>query len=683
MVEDILLTEPAPMTAEPPKENAVPEAAEGAAAPSDPPRVLSPMHTSAGANVDAAAPEEAPASAVKSKSNVFGKLLSGGKKFLKTKRTPAKSATKPTAKSASRPRNGSLSTSTSSPKSAGSSDAAPMEPPSPTPFSIAAAVDDNEAPVEPEKVVDEVENVAAAAEAAPEPEPESEPVVETALEASPAEQQKEIEETSAPESQTQMEEDQVQEEEEVVPQQPEEAPAVTVTATAEQTAPPSPEAPPEAPASPNMMESSMMESPQKPTLDSVVRMSTAPSTAADILAAAQSTYTEPAPVTSPTHDDMEMSVMMSPVAASSLPPPKAPSPVAKAPRAPPVVEAPAPAQAPTPATANCTAAPAPAVGHAAPTKPVSAAQQQQQAVASAAAAAVAAKSSKPSSAFAFSGPGLTSKSSSSAAPADKKIPANMSTKPTSHALKLEQIREKQRLATLQKEKEMAEKQAERDKRIQEQKERAISEKLALKQSAKAPAEAPRSDKSPVPSSSSAAPATVPKPTAPAVAAKPAASVLTPKSTNVPAPTPAAAPKPAVPATVPASAAMTKTSELSKMERNAEEEAQRLVAQSAAARAAAEEYDSYCMSEPEEQEEDNSDDEAQRGKAAKRVPAWATKENLRAALQQQCERKIDPDGIFYECNTCILEDIFERTSKRYAYILYSFPNHQCMVQFVHL
>ena len=308
------------MTAEPPKENAVPEAAEGAAAPSDPPRVLSPMHTSAGANVDAAAPEEAPASAVKSKSNVFGKLLSGGKKFLKTKRTPAKSATKPTAKSASRPRNGSLSTSTSSPKSAGSSDAAPMEPPSPTPFSIAAAVDDNEAPVEPEKVVDEVENVAAAAEAAPEPEPESEPVVETALEASPAEQQKEIEETSAPESQTQMEEDQVQEEEEVVPQQPEEAPAVTVTATAEQTAPPSPEAPPEAPASPNMMESSMMESPQKPTLDSVVRMSTAPSTAADILAAAQSTYTEPAPVTSPTHDDMEMSVMMSPVAASFVPP---------------------------------------------------------------------------------------------------------------------------------------------------------------------------------------------------------------------------------------------------------------------------------------------------------------------------------------------------------------------------
>jgi hypothetical protein len=99
-----------------------------------------------------------------------------------------------------------------------------------------------------------------------------------------------------------------------------------------------------------------------------------------------------------------------------------------------------------------------------------------------------------------------------------------------------------------------------------------------------------------------------------------------------------------------------------LQKTAEEEAERRAKQ-AAAQAAADEYDSYCMSEPEEQEVDYSDEE-ENSKPAKRVPAWAAKENLRAALRNQAELKIDPDGIFFECNTCSLEDIFQRSSTRY-------------------
>jgi hypothetical protein len=70
-----------------------------------------------------------------------------------------------------------------------------------------------------------------------------------------------------------------------------------------------------------------------------------------------------------------------------------------------------------------------------------------------------------------------------------------------------------------------------------------------------------------------------------------------------------------------------------------------------------------MSEPEEQEKDEDDDEAQKKKSSKLVPLWASKEHLRAALQRQGTLKIDPDTIFFECNTCNLEEIFERSSKR--------------------
>ena len=99
-----------------------------------------------------------------------------------------------------------------------------------------------------------------------------------------------------------------------------------------------------------------------------------------------------------------------------------------------------------------------------------------------------------------------------------------------------------------------------------------------------------------------------------------------------------------------------------MQRDAELEAQRR-ADEAAAQAKADEYDTYCMSEPEEQENDESDDETRAGRAKKRVPDWASRENLKGALKHQMELKIDPDGIFFECNTCDLEDIFERQSTR--------------------
>ena len=74
---------------------------------------------------------------------------------------------------------------------------------------------------------------------------------------------------------------------------------------------------------------------------------------------------------------------------------------------------------------------------------------------------------------------------------------------------------------------------------------------------------------------------------------------------------------------------------------------------------AEEIDSYCMSEPEEQEKDDySDDEdAANARAAKHVPIWAGRDAVRKALRVQADEKVDPDTIFFECNTCNLEEIF--------------------------
>jgi hypothetical protein len=79
-----------------------------------------------------------------------------------------------------------------------------------------------------------------------------------------------------------------------------------------------------------------------------------------------------------------------------------------------------------------------------------------------------------------------------------------------------------------------------------------------------------------------------------------------------------------------------------------------------------------MSEPEEQEKDDySDDEdAANARAAKHVPIWAGRDAVRKALRVQADEKVDPDTIFFECNTCNLEEIFQRQSTRYVIVHYS-------------
>lgn len=212
-------------------------------------------------------------------------------------------------------------------------------------------------------------------------------------------------------------------------------------------------------------------------------------------------------------------------------------------------------------------------------------------------------------------------------------------KPSSHAAKLEEIRQKQKAANLQKDRERQEREAEREQRIQAQKERAMKEKIIMKQALKQKAEKTLEGYhggASAPTAPVLAPATV------SAVEKAAPSAPQPLQAH-----PEASSSLEIPASVHLSA---------------EVEAQQR-ADLAARQAAADEYDSYCMSEPEEQEQDYSDEDEQRGKAPKRVPSWANKDSLRAALKQQAELKIDPDAIFFECNTCSLEEIFERTSKR--------------------
>jgi hypothetical protein len=280
-----------------------------------------------------------------------------------------------------------------------------------------------------------------------------------------------------------------------------------------------------------------------------------------------------------------------------------------------------------------------------------------------------------------------------------------SLKPAPHALKLEQIREKQKAAKLQKEKERLDKDAEREARIQAQKEKAEREKLLQKQALKEKAKknleeyegraAP--DELPIqrPQVCEHQPETEPESTelngsseiqgsdSTGYAGERAqiieeplkisdVSLLVHVPTQVqPTPLASAAALAAELSEEPLSAQpLAFQDEATKITNNlkqkVEEEAQRRAEEAAAvavAQAAAEDYDSYCMSEPEEQEAENSEEEDQKGKPPKRVPAWANRENLKPALKQQAELKIDPDGIFFECNTCNLEDIFERSSKR--------------------
>ena len=70
---------------------------------------------------------------------------------------------------------------------------------------------------------------------------------------------------------------------------------------------------------------------------------------------------------------------------------------------------------------------------------------------------------------------------------------------------------------------------------------------------------------------------------------------------------------------------------------------------------------YEISDRENSDSDDSEDE--NGKRKKELPQWASKENLRPALQAQYIGKtVDPDEIFGEVHTCDLEAIFGNQMK---------------------
>lgn len=67
------------------------------------------------------------------------------------------------------------------------------------------------------------------------------------------------------------------------------------------------------------------------------------------------------------------------------------------------------------------------------------------------------------------------------------------------------------------------------------------------------------------------------------------------------------------------------------------------------------------------ESDSDDSEYSDRAPKKKIPKWAQRENLRAALEKQFldgPGKIDPDEIFPEVSTCDLEAIFDQRKKRY-------------------
>jgi len=78
-----------------------------------------------------------------------------------------------------------------------------------------------------------------------------------------------------------------------------------------------------------------------------------------------------------------------------------------------------------------------------------------------------------------------------------------------------------------------------------------------------------------------------------------------------------------------------------------------------------EEESYVMSD---HDEDSDDSEGERRRrATKKIPSWARGENLIPALEIQfsADYPIDPDELFYEVETCDLDDIFpERKKERF-------------------
>jgi len=79
---------------------------------------------------------------------------------------------------------------------------------------------------------------------------------------------------------------------------------------------------------------------------------------------------------------------------------------------------------------------------------------------------------------------------------------------------------------------------------------------------------------------------------------------------------------------------------------------------------------YEISDREESDSDSSDSESENEKRKKKIPLWAQKANLLPALEQQYNgciggRRVDPDEIFPEVQTCDLEAIFGGKKSRYT------------------
>lgn len=93
--------------------------------------------------------------------------------------------------------------------------------------------------------------------------------------------------------------------------------------------------------------------------------------------------------------------------------------------------------------------------------------------------------------------------------------------------------------------------------------------------------------------------------------------------------------------------------------------------SKAAKPATPPMDTYEISDREDSDTDDSDSEAENEKKKKKIPTWAKKENLLPALEEQylgCVdgRRVDPDELFPEVETCDLEAIFGANKKNAKY-----------------
>ncbi|MGK3743784.1 MAG: hypothetical protein ACI8RD_001708 [Bacillariaceae sp.] len=81
-------------------------------------------------------------------------------------------------------------------------------------------------------------------------------------------------------------------------------------------------------------------------------------------------------------------------------------------------------------------------------------------------------------------------------------------------------------------------------------------------------------------------------------------------------------------------------------------------------------DTYEISDREDSDTDDSDSDSENEKTKKKIPTWALRANLYPALEKQYNgrigsRKVDPDEIFPEVQSCDLEAIFG-TKKAKAY-----------------